>query len=318
MIFPKSCAPGRCLCRSASGATVGHFDISANAKLVKPRKCHGTLISEEDFEYSMKSHWKFGRGFIRVPALASTAVVLAACQSFAQNAPSVPSFEVAAIHRVPNAEEGRTPPVETLPGGRVTTNATLRGLVMYAYDVKDLQISEGPQWTRSEYFRFVASAGDNGNPSLAEIRRMLQTLLEDRFQLKLRREDKEMSIYLLTVGKNGPKLKESPPEARFSMTAGLGKLTATKLPMARLATALSVSVGQPVLDKTGLTGEYDVTLEGSQVGLIPKPGASSPADDTGAPSVFTAIQEQLGLRLDSAKAPVEFLNIERVERPSEN
>jgi uncharacterized protein (TIGR03435 family) len=237
-------------------------------------------------------------------------ILLAAVISRAQ------SFEVASIRPVPFDAQGRGAPVQVYPGGKLTTNATMRGLLMWAYDVKDYQISEMPQWTRSDSFAIMASAGAGENPSQEEMRKMLQTLLADRFQLKLRRENKEMAVYLLTVAKNGPKLKQSPADAHFSMSANVGKLTGTKLPIARLAQSLSVSVGRPVLDQTGLTGEYDFTLEGSGAGMVPKAGIG--AGDDGAPSVFTAIQEQLGLKLDSAKRPVEFLSIEHVEKPSEN
>jgi uncharacterized protein (TIGR03435 family) len=204
-----------------------------------------------------------------------------------------------------------------LTGGRLNANSTLRNLAAYAYDVKDYQISEGPAWTRSDYFSLVATAGDGVNPSPEAIRQMLQALLADRFQLRLRREKKEIAVYLLVLSKNGPKLKESATGGRFSLTASVGRLTATNLSMARLAQTLSASVGRPVFDRTGLAGEYDVKLEGAGVGMTPKPGAGS-TDDGGASSVFTTIQEQLGLKLDSAKEPVEFLTIEHVDKPSAN
>lgn len=240
--------------------------------------------------------------------------ICAAPTSMAQSVPGPLSFEVASIKPI------QAPPrtgVQALPGGRLNATSTLRNLVMYAYDVKDYQISEGPGWTRSDYFTIVASADDARNPSPEEMRQMLQALLSERFELRLRRENKEMAVYLLVPSRNGPKLKESAAGGRFSLTASVGRLRATNLSMARLAQTLSASVGRPVIDRTGLAGEYDVSLEGSGVGMTPRPGAGS-TEDSGASSVFTAIQEQLGLKLDSAKEPVEFLTIEHVEKPSGN
>src|ERR1700730_2509636 len=117
----------------------------------------------------------------------------AACSSWGQSVPSAPSFEVASIKAIqmPSGPGGPRIGVQISPGGRVNAVSSLRNLVMYAYDVKDYQISEAPQWTRSDYYSIVASPGDARSPSPDETRRMLQALLADRFQLKLRRENKE-------------------------------------------------------------------------------------------------------------------------------
>jgi uncharacterized protein (TIGR03435 family) len=137
---------------------------------------------------------------------------------------------------------------------------------------------------------------------------MLQNLLADRFQLKLHRESKDAPIYALVVAKNGPKLKESAPGAQGSIGMSQGNLSARGVPVAALADQLSGPVfqlGRPVIDRTGISGIYDFTLDW--------------ASDDSAPSVFTALQEQLGLKLEAQKGSVEVLVVDSMERkPSAN
>ena len=141
---------------------------------------------------------------------------------------------------------------------------------------------------------------------------MLQALLAERFQLKFHSEAKEVSGYALLVAKNGPKLKPSPPDAQGGMrmnTPGQTvAMTVTKWSMEQLARQFSGQTQQPVLDKTGLAGEYDFQL------MFVPDGAS----DTSAPELLTAIQEQLGLKLEPTKVPIEVLVIDHAEKPSEN
>jgi len=173
---------------------------------------------------------------------------------------------------------------------------------------------------------------------------MLQSLLAERFQLVLRRDTKEMPVYALVVAKNGPKFKdahESDPNipelsGRTDLPAGgprprvtfirRGRLTIQGGNMPGLAAQLSNFLGRTVIDKTGLTGSYDLKLEWvpdeNQVAAfqaigVPE-GAGAPPPDWHGPTLFTALEEQLGLKLDSQKGPVEMFAIERVERPSEN
>ena len=187
---------------------------------------------------------------------------------------------------------------------------------------------------------------------------MLQSLLADRFKLKLRHETKELPAYALVVAKGGPKLQAAKPGSDFKgikgaegrvqrgkMTFGMGELTIPDEPLSMLARMLSQQLGRPVLDQTGLEGKYDCTLKwtpGQGEGMIgmgpggggPEPGkgmvgtrepedgspqlGSPPPPDMSGPSIFTAIQEQLGLRLESTKGPVEILVVDHVERPTEN
>jgi uncharacterized protein (TIGR03435 family) len=153
---------------------------------------------------------------------------------------------------------------------------------------------------------------------------MLQDLLADRFHLKLTREAKEMPIFALVLAKSGAKLKESTVgEDGRRMQTGRGRIEVQGIDMASLANMLSQQLGRTVVDKTGLTGNYDFKLEwtpdlGQPQGPKEIGGAETAPPDSLGPTIFTALQEQLGLKLESTKGPVEILVIERVEKPSEN
>jgi len=155
---------------------------------------------------------------------------------------------------------------------------------------------------------------------------MIQSLLADRFQLVIRRETKEMPVYAVVVAKNGPKLKAADELAPKVIRIRRGLLTAPQAGTPLLADQLSSFLGRNVIDKTGLTGTYDMKLEWvpdeHQVAMfagmgVPE-GFGAPAPDWHGPSLFTALEEQLGLKLESQKGPVEMFMIERIERPSAN
>jgi uncharacterized protein (TIGR03435 family) len=208
----------------------------------------------------------------------------------------------------------------SISGPKVTIEAYgLTGLIMDAYHLNGrYQISGGPDWmdSDSERFDIVANAPGEGTPTGNDVRLMLQTLLTDRFQLKVHREMKERPVYALVVAKNGPKLKQSAPDEESSMTVGGNRtfhVTMAKATMEQFAIQLSNSgLDRPVLDKTGLAGHYDITLN-----WTPE-FAGPPALDSNGVNVFTAVQEQLGLKLEPQKAPVELLVIDHAEKPSEN
>jgi len=230
---------------------------------------------------------------------------------------------------------------------------TLKFLITMAYDVKDFQVSGGPSWVNSERYDIDAKEPDSIAQIMEKLPReqrglladsMLQSLLADRFQLKLTRGTKDMPAYALVVAKSGPKLQEAKPvdtpaEAPSGpnghphgpmMRMGRGEINGQGVPLSFLASVLSQQLGRTVLDKTGLKGNYDLTLkwtpeqgEGMMMagpgpgGGGPPPDGAPPPDASG-PSIFTALQEQLGLRLEATKAPAEVLTIDHVERPSEN
>jgi bla regulator protein blaR1 len=232
------------------------------------------------------------------------------------------SFEAASLKPSQPSADHPITGFQAPGGGRLNTFSTsLRMLIIYAYNVKDFQVSGGPGWANSETYDIVAK-GD-GDAARPQLRLMLQALLKDRFKLALRHETKDAPIYELVVAKGGSKIQEDTTSfnQRIGMT-GAGKITAQKASLAMFADVLGTLAGRPVLDKTGLSGTFKFKLdwtpdpgEGGPPGLA-RPDVAPP--DSNGPSLFTALQEQLGLRLQSAKGPVESLVIEKAEKPTEN
>jgi bla regulator protein blaR1 len=270
-------------------------------------------------------------GALAVSALlAQTPAQLGSTGAATSAADAPKKFEVSTVK--PNLDKDFRVSIGMQPGGRfVGTGVPLRMLIGTAYDVRDFQISGGPGWLATDRWDINAKAeGVSGRLPPEQFGPMLKALLEDRFQLKTHMETKEMSIYALVPGKNGAKLKPNSGQPGPMMRMGRGELTATKVPMNMLTRMLSQQLGRTMVDKTGLTGEYDFKLEflpeigqGGFGGLNPPPpGAFGPdgpgAVDPGRPALTTAVQEQLGLRLDSQKGPVEMLVIDHAEKPTEN
>jgi bla regulator protein BlaR1 len=248
-------------------------------------------------------------------------------------------FEVASIRPAnPDTPGGL---IRLMPGGGLSlTNIPVRTMITLAYDVRDFQISGGPGWIGTERFDVTAradAAAAKGQEDLSKLTdeqrktvrdqmaERLRALLADRFQLVVHKETKEESIYALVVSKSGPKLKEvKGADAKQGMNTGRGRSQGFAAPMEMLAQVLSNIVGRPVLDKTGLAGKYDFVLEWMpDVGADARAqgfgdGITSPAPAPGGPTIFTALQEQLGLRLEAQKGPVPKIVIDRVEKPSEN
>ncbi len=196
--------------------------------------------------------------------------------------------------------------------GRLTANnVTLKRCIMSAYGVGPNQILGGPDWTESERFEIAAKAEQ---PVAGDIlMEMLQTLLAERFKLVLHQEAKPIEAYVLEVRKGGPKLEKG--EGGSSKTSnGRGDIVATNATMDNFAEVLSRQMDLPVVNKTGLDGVFNLRLQWAPESASP----AKPADGTDGPSIFTAVQEQLGLRLQAQKVPVEILMIDHVEKPSEN
>lgn len=233
------------------------------------------------------------------------------------SAPSTPKFEVASVKPANPGSQGMI--LSGDPSRFTIHNVTIRFLISLAYNVKDFQISGGPGLLDSERYDIEATYGEN-RPTRSrlnfvtiqadpQVRLMLQALLSDRFHLAIRHETKDLPAYSLNVAKNGPKLKESTtPEDLQNMRVDLGQIKSNRMSTAELAGMLSRVLGLPVVDKTGLTGYYDLLLNWT-------PDQSSA--DRG-PSIFTAIQDSLGLRLVAGKEPVDVLVIDHVERPTKN
>jgi uncharacterized protein (TIGR03435 family) len=208
----------------------------------------------------------------------------------------------------------------------MTINTTLNDLMGFAYRLHPAQFSGAPDWANSVKYDITGQPEAQGQPNERQLRAMVQKLLEDRFKLSVHRDTRELSVYALTVAKDGPKLtkNETNPNGLPSLLfKGLGVLPARNASMADLASVMQSAVlDRPVVDRTALAGRFDFSLtwtpDDSQFRGM---GARIPApsnDPNAPPSLFTAIQEQLGLRLESTKAPVEVLVIDSVERPSEN
>jgi len=249
------------------------------------------------------------------------------------------AFEVAAIKRTP-ADTGPGADFSAQPGGRLhVRNNAVMNLITNSYGVPNYLVVGGPEWIRADRYDMEAKA--DGEPPRAEMMLMLQTLLAERFQLRVHRETREFPAYVLTVARGGAKLTPSKdggcvdrsPAIRNTLPAsetrpGCGNnllssrgatppnllWTAVRIDMAGVASALANVFRRPVVDRTGLTGVYDIQLE-----LPPLQPATV---DGGAPgssvSVFTVLQEQLGLRVEEGRGPVEVLVVDRVERPTEN
>ncbi len=270
--------------------------------------------------------------------VAMLAVAIALGNTKPGDAQTKPSFEVATIK--PHAPDDHRMLFHTLPGGRFTaTGVTLKSLIGAVYDLQDYQISNGPKWTESDTWDIVATTDDGSNSKTAE---RIQALMEDRFKLGFHRETREMPVYALVVAKGGPKFSEDegecpaqppgppPPPAPGKAPArpcgrlykGRNYVYGDKMHLSQIILALSSTLGRTVIDKTGLTGKYDIDLKWTPdqgPALVAPPGAPPPQPpDPSGPSIFTAIQEQLGLRLESQKGPVEVLIIDHVEKPSEN
>ena len=209
-----------------------------------------------------------------------------------------------------------------------TFNTTFNDLITFSYGIHVKQIVNGPGWLESEKFDIAAQPGGEGQPNDKQWKAMVQKLLADRFKLSFHRDKKELSVYALTVGKNGPKLTKSESTGNLPglFFRGLGNLPAINATMADFAGVMQGAVlDRPVVDQTGITGRWDFTLvwtpdEFQFAGLGGGRGLPPPPNNGGAapPDLFTAIQEQLGLKLESTKAPAEVLVIDKVEKPSEN
>lgn len=191
---------------------------------------------------------------------------------------------------------------------------------MWAYKVKNFQIDSGQAFREmgDDPYDISATAEGDAVPTSDEFRQMLQLLLADRFKLTLHREMREMPVYALVVGKNGPKLKPSAPDAAEmgrNMISGRNYVvTIPKAGMDRVVDAIMNSfLDRPVIDKTGFTGTYELHLT-----YTPETPANRASPDTGDLSIFTAVQDQLGLKLEPRKEMVEVLVVDHIQKPAEN
>jgi len=272
--------------------------------------------------------------------IAVAALILSVSQLFAQAAANgsaastaAPAFEVATIKPVDyDAKAGRYIVMQGTDRF-VAKNYTVKLMIAAAYEVNPRQISGGPDWMGSDHYDILALTPGVTRPSHDEQMAMLRALLADRFKLSFHREQKDLSIYVLEAAKGGPKMGSGDGPGLRPSTAAPGDPPAVistvypdriKLPARNATTADFASLLQralldrPVVDKTGLTGRYDFDLEwapdetqfGGEVPVAPA--------DAQAPPFFTAIEQQLGLRLEATHGPAEVLVVDAVERPGAN
>ncbi len=233
-------------------------------------------------------------------------------------------FEVASIKLSPEQQGG---------GGFNVTATEFRGrttlaqLITFAYLLHRSQVSGLPNWADTDRYEIAARLPQGGDPSDDQIRTMLKNLIQSRFSVSSHTEKRELSVYAISIGKNGPagaKLVKNTSNGTRIGAQGLGRLTISGVSMAGFAGQLQFRVlDRPVIDQTGLTDRYDFTLnwrpdEFQFPSLTPVQREYWASRAEGLPDLFTAFQEQLGLKLDSTKAPVDVLVIDKVSKPSEN
>lgn len=225
-----------------------------------------------------------------------------------------PSFAVAVIHlHDPNSHHQGF----NFEGSRyVVRNQSVLTLIMFAYAIHPKQIVDGPEWVRTDRYDIEGKPDTPGEPSLKQQQEMLRKLLFDRFGLQIKREKRELPVYALELAKGGPKLTAAANPNAEPDQGGEGHGTEmtqiyTSATMKDFAMGMNFFVGRPVVDQTGLIGKYDFRVRYTDDEV-------RTTDPNAPPGIFTAVQEQLGLKLQPVKAPVDVLVIDRVERPSEN
>jgi uncharacterized protein (TIGR03435 family) len=236
-----------------------------------------------------------------------------------------PAFEVATIKPSDPARPGQ---IVTLRGVEViTTNTTLHDLINLAYWLHPKQLAGGPAWTESDKFDLTGKPDAPGQPSVDQMKMMIQKLLADRFQLKFHFEKRELPVYAIRIAKTGAKITKSDadpnglPGWNFGRNASGTVFTFRNSPMSQFTALLQNSMDRPVVDQSGLSERYDFTLtftpDAPQAALIgvPPPAADNP---DAAPDLYTAFQQQLGLKLEATKAPVDVMVIDKAEKPSDN
>ncbi len=245
-----------------------------------------------------------------LPLVAMMGVVVCAGQT-------LPAFDVASIRP---AAGGMRPEVQTSPGSLTIRNQNLMFLIYWAYDTPPFQIN-GPAWLNQDRFDVLAKAEAGGDEM--HLRLMLRNLLADRFGLKTHAERKEMQVYSLTLGKGGPKFQESKDEGPPVFDrGGPTTLTAHRVTMKDLAVQISEPLNRPVIDETGIAGRYEIKIDVSgymqaAAGGEGKGGGEGQIDVMSV--LFTGLQEQLGVKLESKKATVDILVVDHLEKaPTEN
>ena len=288
-------------------------------------------------------------GITRCALLTASAAIVAASLSAQQaTSPSappvdeanlkVPTFEVVSVKPYKQQDQYGGSMTRMMPDGFTATGVTLNLLLRMAYDMQDREILSAPEWVSSDRYDIKSKIDDadieafsklKGEQSQTVRQQMLQSLLADRFKLAVHHETREWPIYTLVVAKNGSKLQETKPDdskGGGSFSVSRDKMTGHGVSVSSIVRLLSQQLGRHIIDKTGLTSKYDFTLtwtpEESDGHMLSAASAGNtgaaapPVPDSNGPSIFTALQEQLGLKLESQKGPVDVLVIDHVEKPT--
>jgi len=226
-------------------------------------------------------------------------------------------FEVASVKKV----ESGSPPgdiprnMETTPGNFAMRNVALRFAIEWAWDLKDFEIA-GPDWIKAEErYDMIAKAGRPASEN--EMRQMLQALLVERFQMKIRRETKELPVYVLLPGKGEAKVRPATADEKPMIAGGGQGTTFTAFPISRFTFMLTRRMDRPVLDQTGLKGTSTYTIDLSGLGFAGRPAERQEGE--AGPSIFTTVQRDLGLKLEARKEPISMLVIDGANKvPVEN
>jgi uncharacterized protein (TIGR03435 family) len=252
---------------------------------------------------------------MRAALAANVFLISNVCGAFAQPADPPPAFEVASVKPSPRSGENMRvqPSAATDPGGVTLLNQSLKAMVQWAYHMQSIQVT-GPGWIDSNRYDIVAKAP--GPSSDEQLRRMMQTLLADRFKLAFHHETKEMQAYVVTVAKTGHKLKPSEGDGPMDLKpTGKGlMLQFTHVTLAQLAEMAQSPLQGVVIDQTGLKGAWDFTIDASFFAM------QKPADLEEAISmIIQVMNDQLGIKVDQKRVPAELIVIDRAEKiPSEN
>jgi uncharacterized protein (TIGR03435 family) len=255
-------------------------------------------------------------------------LVLFVCPSRAQSqvgGVAAQSFEVASIK--PNRSGARNSGFKRFTGGELdATNITLKMLIAFAYETPQERILQGPAWLDSDRYDILAkpdrATDQPSDQSMGAIRLRTQALLADRFKLAIHKETRQLPVFMLLVDKGGPKHLLPPKGGRPDLFTNGRHVTCQAASMAFFAkNFLTGQVGGPVSDETGIEGNFDFSMDWSNDNAPGRPADASDdrsAAESVAPSLFTALREQLGLKLEASKGPVEVLVIGHAEKPSEN
>ena len=267
-------------------------------------------------------------------ALTLFTLALLSLPAIAQQIPTVPNpppYDVISIHPH-NAMDDNTM-FNSRPGNFVATNGTLKQLISYAYGVREDLITGLPSWADTAHFDISAKVSDFNPDAFKNLTReqresMLLPMLADRFHVKAHTEVKTLSVFNLVVTKDGPRFKRNPPppidpdnpkkgqEGRGNININNDDMTATAVPLSTLAEVLADQLSHTVIDKTGLTGDYDFRLKWTSEDQSSNTADNGTTDRP--PDLFTALQEQLGLKLESTKGPVTTLVVDHAEQPTPN